>query len=90
MKETEWGMVGLGVILGAGFAVVMGFIFHLLSEYWHKGKNSETCDAPPDTLVLSTPISRNLQDASGIVRCPTQAASHVITVLGKAWQWCFV
>ena len=37
MKETEWGMVGLGIILGAGFALVMGFIAHLLSEFWHKG-----------------------------------------------------
>jgi len=37
VKETEWGMVGLGVILGAGFALVMGFLCHLLSEYWQRG-----------------------------------------------------
>ena len=37
VRDTEWGMVGLGIILGAAFALVMGFIFHLLSEYWHKG-----------------------------------------------------
>ncbi|KAL0032302.1 hypothetical protein WJX79_003663 [Trebouxia sp. C0005] len=38
VKETEWGMVGLGVILGAGFALVMGFLCHLLSEYWYRGQ----------------------------------------------------
>ncbi|DBA96678.1 TPA: hypothetical protein ACH3X1_015529 [Trebouxia sp. C0004] len=31
-------MVGLGVILGAGFALVMGFLCHLLSEHWHRGQ----------------------------------------------------
>ena len=30
-------MVGLGVILGAGFALGVGFICHLLSEYWYRG-----------------------------------------------------
>ena len=43
MKNTEWGMVGLGIILGAGFALIMGFLFHLLSEYWHKGTLSPLC-----------------------------------------------
>lgn len=42
VKETEWGMVGLGVILGAGFALVMGFLCHLLSEYWHRGMHTTT------------------------------------------------
>ena len=37
VKGTEWGMVGLGVIFGAGFALVMGFLCHLLSEYWQRG-----------------------------------------------------
>ena len=37
VRDTEWGMVGLGIIIGAAFALVLGFVFHLLSEYWHKG-----------------------------------------------------
>lgn len=40
VHETEWGMVGLGIILGAAFALIMGFVFHLVSEYWRKGKMS--------------------------------------------------
>lgn len=39
VHETEWGMVGLGIILGAAFALIMGFVFHLVSEYWRKGKH---------------------------------------------------
>lgn len=31
-------MVGLGIIIGAAFALITGFVFHLVSEYWHKGK----------------------------------------------------
>ncbi len=42
VKETEWGMVGLGVILGAGFALVTGFLCHLLSEYWQRGMHTTT------------------------------------------------
>lgn len=40
VHDTEWGMVGLGIILGAAFALIMGFVFHLVSEYWRKGKVS--------------------------------------------------
>lgn len=38
VHDTEWGMVGLGIILGAAFALIMGFVFHLVSEYWRKGE----------------------------------------------------
>ena len=34
---TEWGMVLLGIFLGAGLALMVAYMYYLASEYRHGG-----------------------------------------------------
>ena len=64
VHDTEWGMVGLGIILGAAFALIMGFVFHLVSEYWRKGNVLHLVQNQPGCL---------LQNCSAWLICTSKA-----------------